>query len=50
MRSRIGPIILIVLGVLFLLGNLGVIPHLGRLLAVWWPAILVAVGVWMLAK
>jgi len=50
MKSRIGPIVLVVAGVVFLLGNLGVIPHVGRLLAVWWPAILIAVGVWKLAS
>jgi hypothetical protein len=47
---RIGALILIVLGVLFLMGNLGWIPHLGPLLAVWWPVILIVVGVFLLAR
>ena len=50
MKSKVTPIVLIVIGVLFLLGNLGVIPHLGPLLREWWPVILIALGVWMLIK
>jgi cell wall-active antibiotic response 4TMS protein YvqF len=50
MRSKIGAWILIVLGAVFLAANLGWIPRLGPLLAVWWPAILIAVGVWILLK
>jgi hypothetical protein len=49
-RSGIAPIILIVLGVLFLMANLGWIPRLGPLLAQWWPLILVAVGVMLLLR
>ena len=49
-RSRVGAVILIVLGVLFLLGNLGFIPHLGPLLAQWWPLILIIVGVYLLVR
>jgi len=49
-RPKLAAVVLIVLGVLFLLGNLGWIPHLGPLLHQWWPAILIAVGVWMLVK
>ena len=44
-RSKFGAIILIVLGVLFLLSNLGWIPRLGPLFAQWWPLILIIVGV-----
>jgi len=49
-KSRIGAVILIVLGVLFLLSNLGWIPGLGALIAQWWPVILIAVGVSMLVQ
>jgi lia operon protein LiaF len=42
---RIGALVLVVLGVLFLLANHGLIPHLGQLFARWWPLILIAVGV-----
>ena len=41
---RIGAIVLIVLGTLFLLANFGLIPRLGALFAQWWPLILIAVG------
>ena len=50
MKSRVTPIVLIVIGVLFLLSNLGWIPQLGPLLHQWWPVLLIALGVWMLAK
>lgn len=51
MRSRkVGAVILIVLGAVFLLGNLGLIPHLGPLLAKWWPVILIVIGATMLIK
>ncbi|MBL8286921.1 MAG: hypothetical protein JNL85_02970 [Rubrivivax sp.] len=43
-RAPVAAIILIVLGTLFLLGNLGLIPRLGPLLAQWWPLILIVVG------
>jgi hypothetical protein len=49
-RSSIAAIILIALGVLFLLSNLGLIPRLGPLLHQWWPLILVAVGIALLFK
>ena len=49
-RSIVGPVILIVIGFLFLLSNLGWIPHIGRLLATWWPLILIIVGVSMLIE
>jgi hypothetical protein len=49
-RSRVGAVILILLGVLFLLANLGIIPHLGVLLAPWWPVILIAVGLSLLVR
>ena len=49
-RSGFGAFVLIVLGILFLLANLGVIPRLGALFTTWWPLILVAVGVSMLLR
>ena len=49
-KPRIGAIILIVLGTLFLLSNLGVIPALGPLFAQWWPLILIVVGVSLLIR
>ena len=49
-KSRFGALILIVLGVLFLLGNLGLIPHVGPLLAKWWPLILIVVGAFLLVR
>jgi hypothetical protein len=49
-KSKIGALILIVLGVLFLLANLGWIPRLGPLFAQWWPVILIAVGASMLLR
>ncbi|MFO1217245.1 MAG: DUF5668 domain-containing protein [Burkholderiaceae bacterium] len=41
---RIGALVLIVLGVLFLLANHGVIPRVGYLFAQWWPLVLIVVG------
>ena len=49
-RYSIAAFILIVLGVLFLLSNLGVIPRLGPLLHEWWPLILIVVGVSLLFR
>lgn len=49
-RSSIAAFVLIALGVLFLLSNLGVVPHIGALLAKWWPAILIVVGVGLLFR
>ena len=51
MRTRsLGPVILIVLGCLFLLSNLGVLPRLGPLFARWWPLILIVVGTLLLLR
>lgn len=50
LRSRTGAVVLIVVGVLFLLSNLGWIPQLGPLLRQWWPVILIVVGVGMLVR
>ena len=51
-RSRIGAIILIFIGSIFLLVNLGVLPvaELRVLLAKWWPLILIAIGAWLLMR
>jgi len=49
-RPRVGAVILIVLGALFLLSNLGWLPRLGPLFAQWWPLILIVVGVAMLIR
>ena len=46
MHFRVGPIVLILVGILFLLNNLGVL-HLRDLfhqMGTWWPAILIAIG------
>ena len=47
-RSRTGAFILIIVGALFLLSNLGLIPQIGPLLRQWWPLILIIVGILML--
>ena len=49
-RSRTSAVVLIIVGTLFLLSNLGVIPQLGPLLRQWWPLILIVVGVLMLVQ
>jgi lipopolysaccharide export LptBFGC system permease protein LptF len=49
-HSGFGAIVLIVLGALFLLSNLGVIPRLGPLFATWWPLILILVGASLLLR
>lgn len=49
-RSKFVPLVLIVLGLLFLLANLGLIPRVGTLLAQWWPLILIGVGVYLLLQ
>ncbi|UWX03573.1 hypothetical protein H1235_11355 [Pseudoxanthomonas sp. NC8] len=44
-RRLIPALVLIVLGTLFLLDNLGVAGiDAGRLLATWWPALLIVAG------
>ena len=49
-RSIVGAVVLITLGTLFLLSNLGIVPRLGPLLATWWPLILIAVGASLLLR
>ena len=45
-RSLVGPLVLILIGVLFLLGNMHVVAwgSIGLWFARWWPAILIAIG------
>ncbi len=49
-KPVVGAIVLIVLGALFLLSNLGLLPRLGPIFAQWWPLILIVVGVAMLLR
>lgn len=51
-RSAFGAIVLIAIGVIFLLINLGVLPvaQLKAFLAQWWPLILIFLGVWLLVR
>ena len=51
MKGNVAAIVLIVLGVFFLLTNLGLINvSLAELLKTWWPLILIALGVAMIIK
>ena len=52
MRRTFLPLVVIALGAVFLAHNLGYLPlwHLKRLLAVWWPLILIVVGVLWLVR
>ncbi|MBS0193406.1 MAG: hypothetical protein JSR34_04105 [Proteobacteria bacterium] len=51
MRANVPALILIVLGIIFLLDNLGLWNvSLTHLVHTWWPAILILVGVSMLFK
>lgn len=47
MKIPVWPVVLIVLGAVFLAANLGLISfgELRQLLARWWPLILIAIGV-----
>jgi hypothetical protein len=48
MRGNIAAIVLILLGSYFLLSNLGLINvSMREIIATWWPAVLIAVGVSM---
>ena len=51
-RRIVWPIILIVVGVLFLASNLGYLNwgQLRSFLATWWPLILIAIGVEQLVR
>lgn len=51
MRNHIGGIVVLVLGVVFLLENLGVANiHVAAIIAKWWPVILIVVGIRMLTR
>ena len=49
-KSAISAYILIGLGIIFLLSNLGWLPPIRLLMSQWWPLILIIVGVWLLLK
>lgn len=52
MKANLIPaLVLIVIGVLFLLNNLGLTSlSLGEVIRTWWPAILILVGISLLFK
>lgn len=52
MKANLIPaLVLIVIGVLFLLNNLGLTSlNLGEVIRTWWPAILIVVGISLLFK
>lgn len=48
MKGHFGAIALVVVGVFFLLSNLGLLNvNIAELLRTWWPAILIALGLGM---
>lgn len=50
-RNVVGAVVLIVIGSVFLLDNLGLADiSLGRLIRTWWPAILIVVGISLLFR
>jgi hypothetical protein len=49
-RSRAVAYILIGLGIIFLLSNLGWLPRLRPLMAQWWPLILIIAGILLLLR
>jgi len=49
-RTRTCALLLIIVGTLFLLSNLGWIPEIRPLLRQWWPLILIVIGVLMLVQ
>jgi hypothetical protein len=52
MRSLLGPLVLISIGMVFLLHNFGVVPlaDVRQLLERWWPLILIVIGFWLLIE
>lgn len=52
MKLEIGPLLLIIVGVLLLLSNLDIVPvgELKKVLATWWPALLILLGIIQLRK
>ena len=49
-KSGIGAYILIGLGIIFLLSNLGWLPPIRLLMAQWWPLILIIIGILVLLR
>jgi hypothetical protein len=51
-HSSFGAIVLILIGSIFLLINLGILPvaELKALLSTWWPVLLIIAGAWRLAR
>ncbi|MGA2515152.1 MAG: DUF5668 domain-containing protein [Thermodesulfobacteriota bacterium] len=49
-KSAISAYILIGLGIIFLLSNLGWLPPIRSLMSQWWPIILIIVGVLVLIR
>jgi hypothetical protein len=49
-NSNAGAYILIALGVYFLGSKQGWLPNLGSIVSVWWPVILILLGVSMLVR
>jgi hypothetical protein len=49
-KSAIGAYILIGLGIIFLLSNLGWLPPIRLLMSQWWPLILIIVGILLLIR
>jgi hypothetical protein len=51
-RSKTGAYILILIGIVFLLVNLEIlpIPDLRLLVATWWPLILIVIGIALLGR
>ncbi len=50
-KNLITAIVLITLGVLFLLNNLGYTNlSLGRLITTWWPVVLILIGIHLLLR
>jgi len=52
MRKSIGPILLIIVGAVLLLSNLGLI-QIGMLKGIvkqWWPALLIVIGILQLSR
>jgi hypothetical protein len=45
-NTPLGAVVLIILGVLFLLGNIG----LGSMIHHWWPVLLIGLGVWLFIR
>ena len=49
-KSAISAYILIGLGIIFLLSNLGWLPPISSLMSQWWPIILIILGILVLIR